>query len=300
MSVAYDSLGDFYRRGPLAPFVDAIREPAGAYLTLTKVGQPAGASPDPAVPELNLILMQRSSARGVLDVGTGRIPSRARSGTMVLAPPNTDCHYEQDTFQQMLVVSIPEREVSMRLRALKPSFFCDFGILHGPLFVDPLLSNLAERIWDEAAADNPRGRLFLDGTLLALLTTLLAKSENLSAVELAPAPSRGGLPPYRIRRVEELAMAHLADDLSLDALADAAGLSPFHFARAFRTETGASPHAWLLGRRIERAKELLIGTAMTVDEIAKAVGFAGKQGLIGAFKRAVGATPQAWRNARLS
>jgi transcriptional regulator GlxA family with amidase domain len=66
--------------------------------------------------------------------------------------------------------------------------------------------------------------------------------------------------------------AHYAQPLTVDRLAKIAGLSRFHFIRAFRAATGRTPHQYLRERRLERARELLVTTPMPVTEICDAVG----------------------------
>lgn len=61
--------------------------------------------------------------------------------------------------------------------------------------------------------------------------------------------------------------------LGLEELARQLSLSPFHFARVFRATTGSSPHGYVNGRRVERAKVLLLTTDWSVERITRAVGF---------------------------
>jgi GAF domain-containing protein len=73
--------------------------------------------------------------------------------------------------------------------------------------------------------------------------------------QLAPAPqARGGLAPGTMRRVREYVDAHLGESMDLAELATIAGLSVFHFARQFKQSVGATPHHYLVQRRVERAE----------------------------------------------
>lgn len=291
-----DRSSDFYDRGPHASFGNEARKPVATPVTFMAMRLAPGDYADPEPAPDALLQLGRSGGAARWDFGTGRRRGALQPGAIVFSPAGVANDYTLDRELDLLVAALPRADLVSLLGSVRPNFTGDFGPLHGPFFADTFIASLVEQMWAESATDTPRGRIFLDSALLALLTNPLAKAEEGALPELAPALRRGGLAPFRLRRVEELAMAHLADDLSLEALAEVAGLSPFHFSRAFRAETGTSPHAWLLERRLERAKELLMGTSMTVNEVAKAVGFAGKQGLIGAFKRAVGTTPIAWQN----
>lgn len=92
---------------------------------------------------------------------------------------------------------------------------------------------------------------------------------------LAPRPARtaSGLAPFRLRRALDLMQARLAEDLGLAELAAVADLSRRHFTRAFKAETGLSPHRHMLERRVEKAKDLLASTTLPVGEVALACGF---------------------------
>ncbi len=91
---------------------------------------------------------------------------------------------------------------------------------------------------------------------------------------------------------------HYAQPLTIDRLADIAGLSTFHFIRAFRASVGHTPHRYLRDRRLERAKELLVTTPMPVTEICDRIGFQSLGSFCSLFSRETGETPAAYRAAR--
>jgi transcriptional regulator GlxA family with amidase domain len=88
---------------------------------------------------------------------------------------------------------------------------------------------------------------------------------------------------------------NLDGDLSVDALADRAGMSPRNFARAFRRETGTTPGAHVEQLRIEAARRLLETTDLTVGAVARRVGIRHAETLHRAFRRRVGTTPELYR-----
>jgi AraC-like DNA-binding protein len=110
--------------------------------------------------------------------------------------------------------------------------------------------------------------------------------------------ARGGLAPWQARRAKELMNANLNGKLPLSQLAEQCGLSIRHFARAFRQSTGVPPHRWLLGRRIERAKQLLHDPALALAEVALACGFADQSHFTRMFTTVVGLSPGLWRRAQ--
>src|SRR4051794_14014111 len=94
------------------------------------------------------------------------------------------------------------------------------------------------------------------------------------------------VPPARhLLRAKDLADARYADALGVDDLAAPAGLSRAHFSREFRRTFGASPHAYLLTRRLERAASLLRVTDRSVAEICLDVGLTSVGSFTSSFRR---------------
>lgn len=108
---------------------------------------------------------------------------------------------------------------------------------------------------------------------------------------------RGGLSPAALKRVHLFVEANLERPLHLRDLAARAGLSVYHFARAFRTTSGVTPRAFIEARRVERAKHLIEGSTRSLADIAVAVGFGSQSRLTVAFRRQTGSTPARFRTA---
>jgi transcriptional regulator GlxA family with amidase domain len=98
-----------------------------------------------------------------------------------------------------------------------------------------------------------------------------------------------------IREVQAWIAEHPDVDLSVDCLARRATMSPRHFARIFRDETGATPAVYVERARVEVAQRLLETTALTVDDVARAAGFGTVETLRRAFARRTGVSPSAYR-----
>lgn len=111
--------------------------------------------------------------------------------------------------------------------------------------------------------------------------------------------SAGGLAPWQKRRATALALNNLAEPIRVAHLADECGLSSSHFARSFKASFGVSAHKWLVQRRIERSKELLIHTRESLADIADRVGFADQAAFTRAFRQRVGVSPGRWRRYQL-
>jgi AraC family transcriptional regulator len=129
--------------------------------------------------------------------------------------------------------------------------------------------------------------------LTDLVTTrLLAAHAGSSATIL---PAFGGLSPNVLRRAVERLRSDSDADVSLGALASDAGLSRFHFCRAFKESTGLSPHAWLRQYRLEQAMNMLRDTDTPVVSVAAALGYSSQTAFAAAFRKLTGETPTDWR-----
>jgi transcriptional regulator GlxA family with amidase domain len=88
---------------------------------------------------------------------------------------------------------------------------------------------------------------------------------------------------------------HLEEDLPLERLAGAAGMSPRHFSRRFKAEVGVTPAAYVAKVRLEEARRRLESGAQALKDVARRCGFADEQNLRRAFRRHVGVAPSEYR-----
>ncbi|MDA7088387.1 AraC family transcriptional regulator [Pseudomonas sp. SA3-5] len=122
---------------------------------------------------------------------------------------------------------------------------------------------------------------------------ILALFQRHARVSAGRAP---GHEPRAVARAKEVLSSQLAQPPSLEQLAAVVNLSPFHFARVFRRATGLPPHAWLLQRRLERARGLL-KTGCAPLSVAMQLGFSDQSHLTRQFKQAYGVGPGEYRKA---
>ncbi|MFD7710672.1 GlxA family transcriptional regulator [Streptomyces sp. NPDC059786] len=98
-----------------------------------------------------------------------------------------------------------------------------------------------------------------------------------------------------LREVQQFITEHPEGDLSVEALAARARLSPRHFARAFQTETGVTPGRYVERVRVEHARRLLEDTTEGVEEVARASGYGTPEAMRRAFVRTLGTSPAEYR-----
>ncbi len=159
-------------------------------------------------------------------------------------------------------------------------------------FKDPLLSQVMREMLGQAGEASTEAHAYLDALFDLALAQLAHKHSTLGpATRVAP----HALAPVRLRRVIDYAEAHIAETISLDDLARVAGLSRFHFSRAFQNAMGEPPSAYLARRRLEWAKRLLRMSDLSHAEIARRSGHGTASQFAATFKRQTGQTPSDYR-----
>ena len=139
----------------------------------------------------------------------------------------------------------------------------------------------------------PGAATIAEGIARAIAVHLLREFSQLPARKPADVA-----PPIAVLRAVELMRRRMTDPLSLEELAHAAGLSPFHFARQFKTATGHPPHDYLIRLRVDRAQELMRRErGWTMAAVAQDAGFADQSHMARHFKRVLGVTPRQFADA---
>lgn len=149
----------------------------------------------------------------------------------------------------------------------------------------------------------------IDAALHLIRQELGAKAAAAIARDMVVPPHRDGgqaqyvdrpMPITGCDTLEEVLVwinSHLEEEHSVTALAARAHMSERTFARRFKSETGTTPSAWINAQRVLQAQELLEDSGLTIEEVARAVGFGQAVLLRHHFNREVGISPAAYRRA---
>jgi AraC family transcriptional regulator len=227
--------------------------------------------------------LERRSGKSVA-IGT------ARSGVVTIIPAGSSARWDIPGPVNVVQLYLPQKTlVRVAGEANTPA---PGELVERTGHPDPVTSRLLM-----SASDSLEGNAALDALFRHQLTDLLA-TRLLAAHAGTPVtsqPSLGGLSPTVLRRAIERLRSDTDADVSLAALASDAGLSRFHFCRAFKESTGLSPHAWLRQHRLEQAMNMLRHTDESVVSIAAALGYSSQTAFAAAFRKLTGETPSDWR-----
>jgi AraC family transcriptional regulator len=134
--------------------------------------------------------------------------------------------------------------------------------------------------------------------MVTLLLGYLVKTFATSAA--GQGNSLGGLALWQKRRASQMIHAHLNGDLTLTDLAAECGLSPGHFARAFKRSFGIPAHQYLIQQRVKMARTLLLHSDQSLLSIALECGFTDQSAFNRTFRSMIGAAPGAWQRQQRS
>ncbi|MBB6098681.1 AraC-like DNA-binding protein [Deinobacterium chartae] len=170
----------------------------------------------------------------------------------------------------------------------------ELGLRNAPYFPDPVMND--PLLYRELAAlhrdlEGPLSPLEREGRALAAFSRLLLRQAR--GVRPPPAAVDSGA----VRVARDYLEAHYARGVTLEELARAAGLSPFHLSRRFHLEVGLPPHAYQTLLRVRQASRLL-RAGLAPAQVALEVGFADQSHLTRVFRRHHGVTPALYARAR--
>jgi len=154
---------------------------------------------------------------------------------------------------------------------------------------DPAIEHMGWALMAEVQQGYPGGRLFMDCMATALAVQLLRKHSSASR---SCSPVKHPMGRHSLRQVQTYIEVNLHGSLSLQALADVAGMSVSHLKATFRAATGMPVHQYVIRRRVERAALLLQVGNLPISQIALDVGFAHQSHLALHLKRLLGTSPK--------
>ena len=236
----------------------------------------------------HLILAYQQGARGAGETfldGASRSTPRDFARKLTLLPAGHDFSewHQLQTSTRLLTIHFDPSELDARCAPsgasspLKPLLFFEDGSLWST--VDKLTGLIASAGRDSLPYFEALGAVLMHEVL------------RLNGDNGHGAPTRGGLAAWQRRLVATHIEDHLSEQISLMALARLVRLSPYHFSRAFKQSFGLPPHRYHTYRRIERAKVLLGGYALSVTDIGLSLGFNEASSFTTTFRKMTGLTP---------
>ncbi|MEO8627224.1 MAG: AraC family transcriptional regulator [Betaproteobacteria bacterium] len=275
---------------------------------------PPGSRDLPQGSRQHLVLVAQTPSRVVRESDGERVDLDLSPGSVVFVPARTSVRWTWNT------------RISFSALILEPDFLTNvaqsvFGLAANQFQlsiaernVDTSINNIAAALSREAMRGEAGGRLYAESLANILSVQLLRHyahcpdGRELEAcavpggidsevVRAAGTTARSALQPRAVAQAVQFMHENYAKDLSLNDIASAVHLSPFHLARMFKQTLGVAPHQHLIEIRVNSARALLSAGSgkRSLAEIAAAVGFSDQSHLTRHFKRLTGVTPSHFR-----
>src|SRR5215469_8246082 len=219
-----------------------------------------------ATPSCHCICFQMSPGR-VERRMAGRVVRLERPvGSLTINPAGFDCAADADEDVDILLVAVDRGRMAL---AAAEDALPEVQLIERICADDPALLVLARTLAFESVRNYPSGALSWNGVASSFVDRLVA-----GHTAAMPARSRGVLGKDRLRRLRDYVVDHLDEPIGVEALADIAGRSPFHFTRVFTRSVGMTPHRYVVHLRLQHALDLVREGRSGLAEIAARTGFA--------------------------
>jgi len=172
------------------------------------------------------------------------------------------------------------------------------NIEHSAQTDDPVLSELMLAYERECNSGSLGGELYTRTIETQICIHLIRQYANCHLREASSDPK---ISSNKRREIETFIADNLDQNITIEQLADVAGLSQSYFARVFRNDFGTPPHAFVLSRRLEKARQILASRPETpIKVVTMECGFSDQSHLTRLFKDKYGLTPDRFRKRKLS
>lgn len=251
---------------------------------------PAGSSGEHSFPRLAVFLSQSPEVYTLESHSAGTVIRREiRKNTVSITPPGLVVHGSRDKPGELTVIFLDLGIVSDIALALtgveEPEIQRQLGIQ------DPVVRAIGESLDAELFADRPSPRAYIECLAKSLGAHIIAKY----AKPVFTGGDTAAMSGTQLRRSIEFMKENLDKEVTLEALASAAAMSKYHFAKSFKHAMGVAPHQYLVRLRMERARKMLAYDALSVEQVANSVGYADKAHFAEQFRKCTGLSPSHYR-----
>ncbi|NMG06531.1 AraC family transcriptional regulator [Brasilonema sp. UFV-L1] len=260
----------------------------GLYLQYHR--QPPPEMVEHSCPQHRIIISDRTLRSPIVETFEGlNLLNPVSRGTVRVLPANTRTWAYWETEHQFMVLAFEPDLLARHMVETTDANDVELLPILNPS--DPLIHSIGLTLKTELESGGIGGRLYVDAMTTALMAHLLRRY---SVHQYSPPPITNCLARRTLQQVVDYIHQHLDQDLTLAKLAAIAQMSPSYFSSLFKQSTGFAPHQYVIQRRINRAKQLLLQGELTVAEIAYSLGFTHQSHLSRHFKRLIGVTPKAF------
>lgn len=295
---AVDSLADHYKQSGYSDFPQEHLAPGALGVDLLRVRQGAILETDPAIRQIAFAVCTDVSPdyRGRWNCGDGwHSLDGIRKNEILPGCSNLEATFEFEGSHELVIMAIPTpvlaRAFEIDEKVIDEVQVCTFRhrLSDAQSRRHATAAGMINVVWGEAESQSAHAGLLLDSAAVAVSALLIGHAFPNKADAI---PKLGDL---RLARAIDYIETNIGTPLRLDDIAAVAGISSYHFTRAFKASTGLTVHNYVLLRRIRRAKNLLSTSSQPLVQVAFEAGFASQSHMTDVFRSRVGVTPARFR-----
>jgi AraC family transcriptional regulator len=220
-----------------------------------------------------------------------QVRSAATAGHLSILPPDDNSRWLFDKPGEIMLVVLNRAYLDRAIEEASGRSPRSVDILPQFVIRDLTMERISHQLLSKIVNPVFDSRLRTESLAQELAEHIL---QTHTSLDLRPPSRPHTMSPIRLKRVEDFIEANLGQDMSLMDIANAAGMSLFHFAKVFKQATRKSPHQYLTERRMLQARSLLHDGRLSIGDVACAVGLSQNRfGIV--FKRLLGMTPSRFR-----
>jgi AraC family transcriptional regulator len=221
-----------------------------------------------------------------------RVAGRGLAGHLSILPPDSDTRWVFDEPGDVALVFLNRQLFDQAVEECVDRDPTRIEVVPRFIIRDLVLERIAHRLLKEISEPGA-ARLLTEQLALELASHFISKHSN---VEHLPQNERThSMMPSKLKRAEDFIVSNLQSEMSLQDIATAAGMSLFHFAKAFKQTTGRTPYQFLTEQRLLHARSLLHDRSLSIGQIARAVGLSHSR-FTAVFGRQMRMTPSKFRD----
>ena len=283
---------DVYPSSPLVRSDGRVRPLASELLSLEYFEAEPGEMPTEVFEQHHILINLRDEPHRVENWRAGEHRDFIfHRNEIVVTPAGVESGWRWHARSKVIVITLEPEQLERFAQSELGVLLTEAQLEDVPQFLDRDITDAAVMLAD-ALEQSIGSEVMFESLSRVFLTKLIQKYGRERDEERA---FSAGFTPQHFKRVLDFVAAHYGSGITLEDMADEAGISPYHFARLFKQTIGQPPYQFVMAYRVEQAKKLMADPTRPLADVALACGFSDQAHFSRVFKRFSGSTPSAWR-----
>ncbi len=287
---------EIYPSDPLLRSYDRVRPSATTLLSLEYFEADHESMPNQVIDQHDIMIYLKDEPLRVENWRDGQYRDFTyHKHEIIVTPAGIASGWRWHTRSKVIVITLDPDKLEAFAQTELGILLTGRQLQNVPQFIDEDITQAGRQLLDALQADTLGSDVIFESLARIFLVKLIQKyglewDEDLEFSKSFTAK--------HYKQVLDYVATHFGSNITLEAMATVANLSPYHFSRLFKQTLGQSPYQFVMSYRVEQAKKLLIDPNRPMINVAMSCGFSDQSHFSRIFKQIEGQTPKAWRKAR--